>query len=703
MGNAAGKLNGVSVCDGGSLSPNGIYPQDAQDFDVKVVQRMILARQLAPFYTGADDPDPDSDQNAGEDDGWWSYNLLLAQQLKDQSNSEISPSGTLASSESPPQSSPPAEGRRSGHVRKGSGIFQRLRASAANHNNMPASPMRSSPIRHERSFSDMAQPSQLKQEQNEQSDVSIDAFRKLLRRHIECPICFLYYPKNINYTRCCHKPICTECFVQIKRKLDDDQIVPTHCPYCVETNLGVVYHAPTITNGMAPTDSAARPRTLGESGRARSHSSATATRKPIIVMSDDIRPNRVRELRAQIEVKHKRQLRSAENMEYIAAATRRMSARDTRQQGSGNSEPRFSLTRGRRGSSALARADIAAEYSSYLNAMHAAGHTDLEEFMIAEAIRQSLANQPADSAPADGSAPRSPADALPEHRGNTDEPENLSENGLAASFSAHDDDSAINNDVPDTEMQSLAISNSQPVVDSQSTTSPSSSPSSSPSLLTNSESELEQQQQQQFVSATSMTSEFTAENVEPTSNIEPAVYSQCTESVGSTSTSQLSTQVASGTDDAQGRSTIPEASSMAPVVTASPTSAEDDPLSFEPFELDAIASISSAKRKRRPPPPPPSAAAAIHRPGSPSSSQTLTPSMMPSQDLMSFAEQPANTSGFSITNPFLATVAGASSSSVAVNTRAANAGASPPTSPVQRHRRRPPPPPPSASQHVAKQ
>lgn len=34
---------------------------------------------------------------------------------------------------------------------------------------------------------------------------------------IECPICFLWYPENINYCRCCHQPICTECFVEIKR------------------------------------------------------------------------------------------------------------------------------------------------------------------------------------------------------------------------------------------------------------------------------------------------------------------------------------------------------------------------------------------------------------------------------------------------------------------------------------------------------
>ncbi|KAJ2386234.1 SNF1-interacting protein, partial [Coemansia sp. RSA 2603] len=98
MGNAAGKLNGATVCDGGNLEPNGIYAADAQDFDAKVVQRLILARQLAPFYVGADDPDPDPDVHASDDpqqpgqpkqpahsdDGWWSYSMMLAQHEQQQ-------------------------------------------------------------------------------------------------------------------------------------------------------------------------------------------------------------------------------------------------------------------------------------------------------------------------------------------------------------------------------------------------------------------------------------------------------------------------------------------------------------------------------------------------------------------------------------------------------------------------------------------
>lgn len=65
---------------------------------------------------------------------------------------------------------------------------------------------------------------------------------------LECPICFLYYPPNINTSRCCQQPLCTECFVQIKRAdatsthLESDSAC---CPFCVETDFGVIYERPT--------------------------------------------------------------------------------------------------------------------------------------------------------------------------------------------------------------------------------------------------------------------------------------------------------------------------------------------------------------------------------------------------------------------------------------------------------------------------
>ncbi|SNX81608.1 uncharacterized protein MEPE_00313 [Melanopsichium pennsylvanicum] len=64
----------------------------------------------------------------------------------------------------------------------------------------------------------------------------------------ECPICFLSYPTPLNFSRCCHQPICTECFVQMKRadptSHNPPSSEPRACPFCVEPNFGVTYAPP---------------------------------------------------------------------------------------------------------------------------------------------------------------------------------------------------------------------------------------------------------------------------------------------------------------------------------------------------------------------------------------------------------------------------------------------------------------------------
>lgn len=94
------------------------------------------------------------------------------------------------------------------------------------------------------------------------------------------PYLLLYYPKYLNITRCCVQPICTECFVQIKRSdphppyddHDEDGAntpnstttpdsasvasnqttepllvsEPAHCPYCMVTDFGVTFTPPHI-------------------------------------------------------------------------------------------------------------------------------------------------------------------------------------------------------------------------------------------------------------------------------------------------------------------------------------------------------------------------------------------------------------------------------------------------------------------------
>ncbi|KAJ2523062.1 SNF1-interacting protein [Coemansia sp. RSA 1939] len=572
MGNTATKLNSTTACDGGGLVPNGIYSDETQDFDTKAVQRLIFARQMAPFYLGADDPEEDTAAaatatateagacdaggKANNDDGWWSYNLLVAQRESSEPVLDGASGGGVHSAQMssaasstdeavgqavllqpqqqlpppPPPPPPPA----AGHARKGSGLFRRLKGSPSQNqhsqtqlsgDSRPVSGRsQSTPLgQHERSLSDAALQPASSSSAAAAGVVppSADFWRQLLRRHIECPICFLYYPKNINYTRCCHKPLCTECFVQIKRKIEDDHIEPTHCPYCVEPNLGIVYYPPTLPVPTAaaagartkhrkqklssqlsqssissakadalpsPSSSSAAgqqharsattvaqplPAALSESGRTRSHSSASTMGshqrqgvghanttgaantnssgggrlEPTIVMSDDIRPSLSKDLAAQLESKRKRQLRSAENMAMIAAATRRMSARQqhnnqhytlSRVPSSvsgagaiddddlplvGNSSTRASSStrtrlfdrhagnsRGNPTSSAAAasasRASILgsgggggrsrgyeSEYSRLYREMRAAGHTDLEEYMVQRAIRMSLCEE----------------------------------------------------------------------------------------------------------------------------------------------------------------------------------------------------------------------------------------------------------------------------------------------------------------------
>jgi hypothetical protein len=65
------------------------------------------------------------------------------------------------------------------------------------------------------------------------------------------------YPPNINTSRCCQQPLCTECFVQIKRgeaTVTHLESEPACCPYCVETDFGVIYERPspvaTLTDGI---------------------------------------------------------------------------------------------------------------------------------------------------------------------------------------------------------------------------------------------------------------------------------------------------------------------------------------------------------------------------------------------------------------------------------------------------------------------
>lgn len=59
---------------------------------------------------------------------------------------------------------------------------------------------------------------------------------------IECPICLSLHPRNINRTGCCYKPICTWCFINLRRPVSGR---PISCPFCNSSDkFGIIYRSP---------------------------------------------------------------------------------------------------------------------------------------------------------------------------------------------------------------------------------------------------------------------------------------------------------------------------------------------------------------------------------------------------------------------------------------------------------------------------
>lgn len=148
----------------------------------------------------------------------------------------------------------------------------------------------------------------------------------------ECPICFLYYPPYLNRTRCCDQPICSECFVQIKRPdphppehgdsdpnapaaaaegdtadNQDCQLVsePAACPFCVQPEFGVTYAPPPFRRGLTyASDPSVRPNFTSPVSSTSSLSSGNVTavtgrrratslsaNDPTVITTDKVRPD----------------------------------------------------------------------------------------------------------------------------------------------------------------------------------------------------------------------------------------------------------------------------------------------------------------------------------------------------------------------------------------------------------------------------
>ncbi|KAI1787908.1 hypothetical protein LXA43DRAFT_975080 [Ganoderma leucocontextum] len=206
----------------------------------------------------------------------------------------------------------------------------------------------------------------------------------IYRGAMECPICFLYYPPNINHSRCCDQAICTECFVQIKR-VDPTAThlvsEPAACPYCVQENFGIVYTPPPWRTGMGSEGAVSSPRRRKSFGH----------NDPEVVTVDHIHPDweaKLAAVRAAVQRRANRRIimrQVGDQLIPIGVTSGRVHALPTTEEG-GSETPEGN---GDRGSRRARRRQQNQEINQLLGTMGIGGQ-DLEELMVMEAMRLSL-------------------------------------------------------------------------------------------------------------------------------------------------------------------------------------------------------------------------------------------------------------------------------------------------------------------------
>ncbi|KAF2761443.1 hypothetical protein EJ05DRAFT_264380 [Pseudovirgaria hyperparasitica] len=272
--------------DGGFLVTLGTYT-GPEDFSKPVVRQLMLERRIAPFWRGLND----------FSESWVEHQIVSAARGNPIPAADEIPADLVNHAEP----SPAASSTNVNHLtvpitgRSQSAQSERSMNLSASHPafSLPssASPIGQSPSSSSPFFRGRAktlaalsstknngsQTDLLPQEIQMPKDPYVNGIRLeayLYKDASECPICFLYYPPYLNKTRCCDQPICSECFVQIKRpdphvpEHHDDSNDPTHpstnsedavnlvsepaaCPYCAQPEFGVTYEPPPFRRGLA--------------------------------------------------------------------------------------------------------------------------------------------------------------------------------------------------------------------------------------------------------------------------------------------------------------------------------------------------------------------------------------------------------------------------------------------------------------------
>ncbi|KAG5998585.1 hypothetical protein E4U43_002389 [Claviceps pusilla] len=327
--------------DGGYLVTMGVYT-GTEDFSKPIVRQLQIERKLAPFWRGLND---------------WSENWAEHQLVAAARGLPIPPADALPDPDLLPRPNPQTGTSSSQHLRILTVPMgpRTLSTASDRGGSVPpgsgtpspttAAPPKTSSIKprakalaaalnvgsRDASSSDLTPKEVFLSHDPCVNGQPIEVY--LYKEAAECPICFLSYPPYLNRTRCCGQPICSECFVQIKRS---DPHLPEHhpngeardpsqglnpedppemlisepsaCPYCQQPECGVTYDPPPFRRGLvfstvtSNQDSATAmssqsslnstlspPAPQQQSGRRRTHSlSATA---PNVITTDRVRPD----------------------------------------------------------------------------------------------------------------------------------------------------------------------------------------------------------------------------------------------------------------------------------------------------------------------------------------------------------------------------------------------------------------------------
>ncbi|KAG0147324.1 hypothetical protein CROQUDRAFT_106518 [Cronartium quercuum f. sp. fusiforme G11] len=373
----------TTFIDGGYLLPlSNIYPASPQDWLHYFTQRLILSRKLAPFYRGLEDWDPSWDQARIH------QALTIANFARRKLVQEIERKEAKEKAEADKLVVSGTTSRRLGKTLEGQINAHQISPEA-------------NPFLRKEVFEAVLT-----------WELRSDEALCYLKETAECPICFLYYPPNINLSRCCQQPICTECFVQIKRADPTAQELksePACCPYCVESNFGVTYEPPKQPGLPIPSDteptstpvstpdthpdhlSSASPAPDGLSQKRRQHTSHTSVD---VVTTDSIQPDwqaKLEAVRATVQRRANRRIVFRQEGDRLIPVGITSSRDPTGSAFLAGLEPEpGSSSSGRRGLSSLVASSSISNRRSRTETSYG---VDLEELMIMEAMRLSLAEE----------------------------------------------------------------------------------------------------------------------------------------------------------------------------------------------------------------------------------------------------------------------------------------------------------------------